>query len=69
MWEVQTPEIAQTANSIAHLCTVLLKTLELSNFEERINKLEQELEIGKPPKPVTSDVRGMISTIKEKANN
>ena len=59
---------SQIAQSVATLASVLLKTLQMSNFEERLDKLEKALEIEpESPKP-TSDIRSMISDIKEKAN-
>ncbi|MGH7801038.1 MAG: hypothetical protein ACREOW_10500 [Thermodesulfobacteriota bacterium] len=55
---------SETARTLAHLCTVLLKTLELSNLEERITKLEEALEIEKPFKEVTSDVKKQIADLR-----
>ena len=53
------------ANSIAHLCTVLLKTQEMSYFEERLNKLEKALDMeDKTPKRVTSELRKQITELR-----
>ncbi len=56
---------SQTANSIATLCSTMLKVLRASNLEERIKRLE-ELEGSKQPSgsPVTSDIRNMIKELK-----
>ena len=57
------------ASAIAQTCSVLLQTMKLTNIEERISKVEKALEVEPQPTPVTSDIRGMISTIKEKTTS
>ncbi len=62
---------AQIANSIASLCTVMLKTLKASNLEERLDKLEKLLELennNKTQNPVVSDLLNLTRKLKEQAS-
>ncbi|MGH7800993.1 MAG: hypothetical protein ACREOW_10270 [Thermodesulfobacteriota bacterium] len=59
----------QVANSIAHLCTVLLKTLELTNLEGRLEAVEEALNIDKPSKLIKSDVKTQIRSLNDKTSN
>jgi len=65
-------EIAsQTANSVASLANTMLKVLRATDLEDRITKLEQNLngEVPDSKTTVTSDIQGMIKNIKTKGEN
>ena len=48
----------------------MLKTLKVANLEERLDKIENSLELeDKSVKPVTSDLSSMVRTIKDKTIN
>lgn len=65
----------QTAQAIASVCSVLLRTIQATTFEERLKRLEEMLDSetgtdtkAKPVTPVTSDIRGMIHRVKDETS-
>jgi ribosomal protein S7 len=56
------------ALAIGSLCQTMLKTIEASTLEERLEKLERVLDVRDvTPKPFTRDIRRMIGTVKDEA--
>lgn len=56
------------ALAVGQLCQTMLKTIEATTLEERLDKLERLMDVRDvTPIPVTSDVRRMIGQVKDEA--